>query len=90
MDEAFVPLHGIVRALQPTAEIRDDELGIHSYINRVEIEVPVELDVTREVDGLLRIGSMPPLYYVDTSLRPCYHRLRFVAELDQESQGDEH
>jgi hypothetical protein len=86
MDEAFVPLHAVVRALRPTVEICDDELGMHSYITRAEIEAPVELDVTRDAGGALQIGCTPPLYYVDTSLRPSYHRLRFVAELDTEAQ----
>jgi hypothetical protein len=84
MDEAFVPFHGIVNGLRPTAEIRDDDLGMHSYITRVEIEAPVELDVSRDEHGALQIGSTPPLYYVDTSVRPSYHRLRFTAEVDRE------
>jgi hypothetical protein len=87
MDEAFVPLHDIIGGLRPTADVRDDELGIHSYINRVEIEAPVELDVSRDEAGALQLGSTPPLYYVDTSLRPSYHRLRFTAELDTEPHG---
>jgi hypothetical protein len=84
MDEAFAPLHGIVNGMCPTAEIRDDDLGMHSYITRVEIEAPVELDVTRDEHGRLEIGSTPPLYYVNTSLRPSFHRLRVVREVDRE------
>lgn len=56
------------------------------YVRRIEVEAPVELDVGRGDAGALEIGSTPPLYYADTSLRPSYHRLRFVAEL--ESHGD--
>lgn len=83
MDEAFVPLHRIILGLQPpTGELRDDDAGVRSYIQRFEIETPVELDLTRE-DGLLHLGSTPPLYYVDTSLRPAYHRLRFTAEFEE-------
>jgi hypothetical protein len=85
MDEAFVPLHRIVGAMQPTGDVRDDDAGVRSYIHRFEIEAPVELDVTRDSDERLRIGSTPPLYYVDTSLRPAYHRLRFTAVLDEEA-----
>ncbi len=87
MDEAFVPLSGVIGGMRPTADVRDDELGIRFYISRVEIEAPVELDVTRDHGGALQIGSTPPLYYVDTSLRPSYHRLRFIAELDGEPDG---
>ena len=84
MDEAFVPLHRIIAGLEPAGDIRDDDAGVRSYIHRIEIESPVELDVTREDDGRLQIGTTPPLYYVATSLQPSYHRLRFVAELDEE------
>jgi hypothetical protein len=82
MDEAFAPLHQIISGMRPTADVRDDDLGIHMYINRVEIESPVELDLSRDEHGELQLGSTPPLYYADTSLRPSYHRLRFTAELD--------
>lgn len=89
MDEAFAPLHRIINGLCPTAEIRDDDLGMHSYITRVDVEAPVELDITRDAEGLLRIGSTPPIYYVDTSLRPSFHSLRVVREVDREEPGVE-
>ena len=41
--------------------------------------------------GELRIGSTPPLYYVDTSIRPSFHRLKFTADIyrgGESSNGD--
>jgi len=88
VDEAFVPLHGIVRGLTPTGgNFWDEEAGVHSYIYRFEIESPVELDVARDEHGVAQIGSTPPLYYVETSLRPSFHHLRFIAELDEDVDG---
>jgi hypothetical protein len=87
MDEAFAPMHQIIGGMRPTADVCDADLGIHMYIDRVSIESPVELDVSHDEHGRLRIGSTPPLYYVDTSVRPSYHRLSFTAELDKESDG---
>jgi hypothetical protein len=84
MDEAFLPLHGVIGGMRPTGDVRDEEQGLHLYISRVEIEAPVEVDVSRDDGGTVQIGTTPPLYYIDTSLRPSYHRLRFVAELDGE------
>jgi hypothetical protein len=75
----------MLAALQPAGDVRDDEAGVRSYIHRIEIESPVELDVTRDAEGLPRLGSTPPLYYVDTSLRPSYHRVRFTSELDEDA-----
>ena len=89
MDEAFAPLHQILGGMAPTTgDVRDDDLGVHSYIRRFEIESPVELDVHRDAGGELQLGSTPPLYYVDTSLRPSYHRVRFTAELTRGTDGD--
>jgi hypothetical protein len=86
MDEAFVPLHRIIQGMIPAAGgIRDDDLGVHMDIHRFELETPVELDVAHDQVGGLHIGSTPPLYYVDTSLRPSYHRMRFTAELTRDS-----
>jgi hypothetical protein len=82
MDEAFVPLHRLVTGLTAAGDVRSEDAGVHMYIRRYEIESPVELDVTVGADGRMQLGSAPPLYRVDTSLRPSYHQLRFVAELD--------
>ena len=89
IDEAFMPFRKIIeRMLSFGGEIVDDEMGVHSYIYACEIESPVELDVVRDENGALQIGSTPPLYYVDTSIRPSFHRLRFIAHISGGSDGD--
>jgi hypothetical protein len=89
IDEAFMPFAAIVaRMLAFSGEIVDEEAGVRSYIYRCEIESPVELDVVKGEDGTLQIGSTPPLYYVDTSFRPAYHKLRLKAELTEGTDGD--
>lgn len=81
VDEAFVPLSRLVRDLgSPPDDLVDEGLGVHTYVTRFEIDSPLELDVGTDQDGQVFIGSTPPLYDVDTSLRPSYHRVRFVAE----------
>ena len=89
IDEAFMPFEEIVaRMMSFKGEIVDDEAGVRSYICKCEIESPVELDVVRDEDGSLQIGSTPPLYYVDTSFRPAYHQIRFKAEISEAPDGD--
>lgn len=84
-----MPFSAIVaRMLAFNGEIVDEEAGVRSYIYRCEIESPVEFDVVKDADGTLQIGSTPPLYYVDTSLRPSYHKLRIKAELSEGRDGD--
>jgi len=84
MDEAFVPLHQIVRGLTAAGDIGSEELGLRMYIDRYEIESPIELDIAVSPGGAVEIGAVPPLYRVDTSLRPSFHALRFTAELSPE------
>jgi hypothetical protein len=89
IDEAFMPFQQIIEEmLSFEGEIIDEEAGVRSYINRYEIESPLELDVFRDEEGHLRIGSTPPLYYVDTSFRPSFHRLKFRAEISESSDGE--
>ena len=88
IDEAFLPFRGIIeRMLSFSSDLVDDEAGVRSYIYEYEIESPVELSVARGDSGHVQIGTTPPLYYVDTSLRPSYHKLRFTAQLDHNSDG---
>ena len=89
IDEAFRPLRDIVRQMLAfPGELVDEEAGVKSWIYECEIESPVELDVVRDAGGSVQIGSTPPLYYVDTSIRPSFHRIRFRAEVTQSSDGE--
>ena len=89
IDEAFMPFRQIIqRMLAFDGGIFDEEAGVQSYIYECEIDSPIELDVVRDENGVLQIGSTPPIYYVDTSFRPSFHRLRFTAHLSRDSDGD--
>lgn len=89
MDEAFLHFRQLIEEMLTfRGEFVDEEAGVRSYITDYEIELPVELDVSRDADGTLRIGSTPPLYYVDTALRPSFHRLRFTAKIAEDDEGD--
>lgn len=81
VDEAFVPLGILIRDLgSPPADLIDEDSGVHTYVTRYEIASPIELDVGVDEQGRVFIGTVPPLYVVDTSLRPSYHWMRFVLQ----------
>jgi hypothetical protein len=83
VDKAFIPLHEMVIGMAAQGDIHSEDLGIHMYIERFSIDSPIELDLGVGTDGTVAIGSVPPLYRVDTSLRPSYHQIRFSAELGE-------
>ncbi len=92
MDEAFLPLAKMLGELTAMpGEIHDADAGVRSYIYAFEIESPIELDLYRDEAGKLCMGSVPPLYRVDTSFRPSYHYIRLVAECDRpDGREDSH
>lgn len=88
MDEAFMPFSGIIEQMMAFGgEYVAEEAGVRSYITVCEIESPVELDITRDSEGRLRIGTTPPIYCLQTTVAPSYHRLRFVAKISGEAGG---
>jgi len=83
MDEAFLGIAQMIEDLSSMPQVLEDNgAGVRSYIRAFEIETPIELDVYRGENGLLQIGTVPPLYRVNTSFRPWYHQIRIYAELD--------
>ena len=82
MDETFLPFHEIIEKLSSfKGEINDEENGIRSYIYEFEIDTPVELDILTDENGRVQIGVIPPLYRINTTFRPSYHRIKFHAKL---------
>ena len=80
IDPAFLPLSdSLAGMLDFRGEIVDENAGVRSHITQCTIELPIELDVSRAESGALVLGSAPPIYYVDTSYRPSYHRIRLTA-----------
>jgi hypothetical protein len=88
MDQAFLSFSdALAQMFDFQGEIVDEEAGVRSHITGCTIELPIELDVSRDESGALVLGSAPPLYYVDTSYRPSYHRIRVMATRTEVHDG---
>ena len=62
---------------------------MRTRVTACEIDTPVELDVYRDEQGGLHIGTTPPLYYTRTTFLPSFHRLTFKASLaNEDADGD--
>lgn len=81
MDDAFMPLRQILDQMLAHLgeELVDEAAGVRSHIYECTIESPLELDLLRDETGVLHLGATPPLYYVDTTFRPSFHRITFTA-----------
>ena len=70
LDEALAPMHEHLAGLIPV----DPSDG--AIVERMTVEMPIELDVLRELDGALGLGTSPPLYYQRTGFPTAPHRIR--------------
>jgi hypothetical protein len=84
MDAAFMPLREILDGmLAHLGEVLvDEQAGVRAHIVECSVESPLELDLVRDETGALRLGATPPLYYVDTTFRPSFHRISFTATVE--------
>jgi hypothetical protein len=80
MDQAYLLFSdALAQMLDFQGEIVDEEAGVRSHISECTIEMPIEVDVSRDESGALVLGSSPPLYYVNTTFLPSFHRIRVTA-----------
>ena len=81
IDEAFMPVQEMVSIfLQPFEGFRDEEHGVAMGIEKLSMDIPIQLEVVTNEDRSVAIGATPPLYKLDTSFSPVFHQLRFTIE----------
>jgi hypothetical protein len=84
VDEAFSSIgETIVALVDQPGIVGGGAFGQRVTMTAIDLELPLELDVTRSEEGLC-IGSTPPLYALRTSMLPSFHRLHVRASLQEE------
>lgn len=74
-DELRGPLGELITQLAHAAQVDDAELDAALHVTELGIDLPVELDVTRDADGSLRVRACPPTQRVATTFLPVFHRM---------------
>lgn len=86
IDEAFLPLADFVgMSADIEGSVTDPARGVAMTVEWTQINMPVEMDVVVDEDGSVRLGVIPPLYYVETSVMPVFHQVTLTLEA---SEGD--
>lgn len=80
MDEAFIPFSELIPQILPVTDpVEDLTLGVRTMVTACVVETPIELDIMWGTHGLA-VGSVPPLYHLETSDLPVFHRVRITVE----------
>lgn len=79
-DDLYLPFFQHIREMMPVEDciVIDEEKGILTYPEKVEISTPLEMEIVANDDGEIQVGSAPPMYYANTSLLPVFHHLRIT------------
>src|SRR5918993_3996211 len=81
IDEAMMSIAEMVSFFfESFEEITDEEEGVVMGIEKICLDMPVQLDVVLNQDGSVNVGTAPPLYRIDTSFSPIFHQLKFTME----------
>ena len=81
MDKSFQHLSEMLLNMTSIeGQISSPENGFSMEIEKMSIETPVELWIRVNGEGKVEIGSIPPLYYVETTFQPSYHSITIHTE----------
>lgn len=78
-DTTLPTLSAFVRDLVVHESIGAPGIGAME-VERLEVDLPMEVDVTALGDKVARIGIGPPTQWVETTVMPVFHRIRLVVE----------
>lgn len=83
IDEAFLTMSELIETLSDleghVTGLEGAEI-IRMEMEAVELELPLQLDITVSDEGEVIVGGVPPLYYVETTVLPVFHQLRIALE----------
>ncbi len=82
-NEILIPFAEMVQQLVDYGEPLEDPVSNQAMmIEKVKIDMPVEINVLVEDDGTTTLKSNAPTQSTETTIMPVFHRMRLTVELD--------
>src|SRR5687768_5074010 len=68
----------------------DTEMSTALRVEKVEMSMPMQLDIQVREDGSVILGGSPPLYYTETTFSPVFHQLtiNIIAEKKEKQEKE--
>lgn len=84
-NEILIPFADMVQQLVDYGEPLEDPFSHQAMmIEKVKVEMPVEIKVLVEDDGTTTLKSNAPTQSTETTIMPVFHRMKLTVELDSE------
>lgn len=85
LDEILIPFADMVQQLVDYGEPLEDTSSHQAMmIERVKVEMPVEIKVLVDEDGKATLKSHAPTQSTETTIMPVFHRMKLTVELEDE------
>jgi hypothetical protein len=91
VDEALAPFGVFVDTMSvaTTALEPGSQFIASMWIERLEIELPFEMDILVEPDGRVRLAGGPPTQYTETTIMAVFHKFRLSVTGEVNLGGNE-
>ena len=63
--------------------LRDTGMLTAMQLEKVNLSMPIQLDLQMKNDGSLALGGSPPLYYAETTFLPVFHQLTVNIKVEE-------
>lgn len=64
-------------------EANFDNQTVAMQIEKIRTETACQLHIDVDDNGEVKIGTIPPLYYVETSFMPVFHNIKINFEIEE-------
>lgn len=86
MDEDFISLSKFIDNMTSldyymSNSYMDTEIAMQ--IEEVITETPCQLNIELDDNNNVKIGVIPPMYYVETSFMPVFHKIKLKIRLEE-------
>ena len=84
-EEILIPFADMIQKLVNYGDpLEDPFFDRIMMIEKVKVEMPVEIKVSVEDDGTTTLKSNAPTQSTETTIMPVFHRMKLTVELDGE------
>jgi hypothetical protein len=81
-DEFLGPFATLVECLGDLEVVVDPVTGDGMRVERAVLDLPIELDVGVDDDGVVVLATAPPTQHVETTIMPVFHQVRIEIGVD--------
>lgn len=85
-DESFIPFSEVVEELGDIEGRLLESIGMENVqmdIEKVNLGLPLQLEILVHDSGQINLGGVPPLHYVETSFTPIFHQIKLTLTVNE-------